>query len=87
MLNFPNASRSYDPSRHCVRFWGHDGALEVSFSVSEGALLQLAPRAPIGEMSMLESFDKNRERILAAAHKVYQGRRKGSYDLDGSDFE
>ena len=29
MLKFPNASRSYDPTRHCVRFWGHDGALEI----------------------------------------------------------
>jgi hypothetical protein len=38
-------------------------------------------------MSMLESFDKNRERILEAAHKAYQGRRKGSHQLDGSDFE
>ena len=30
-LNFPNPSRSYDASRHCVCFWGYDGAREVAF--------------------------------------------------------
>ncbi len=86
MLSFPNASRSYDPARHCVRFWGHDGALEISFFVAEDALLQLAPGAAIGETSLLESFDRNRERIIRIALKVYKGRQKGSYELTGSDF-
>src|SRR5436309_8177439 len=31
-LNFPNASRSYDPAEGFIRFWGHDGALEVRAS-------------------------------------------------------
>ena len=86
MLNFPNASRSYDPTRHCVRFWGHDGALEISFVVGEEALLRLTPSAALGEASLLNVFDKNRERIVRTAHKVYGGRRKGSYELSRSDF-
>ncbi len=43
MLNFPNISRSYDATRRCVRFWGHDGALEVSFFVEEAAVYRIAP--------------------------------------------
>jgi hypothetical protein len=86
MLKFPNASRSYDPTRHCVRFWGHDGALEISFFVTEDALLKLVPSAAPGEVSLLEAFDANRERIVRTALKAYEGRRKGSYELSGSDF-
>ncbi len=86
MLNFPNASRSYDAARHCVRFWGHDGAIEISFFVEAAALLRIAPGASNGEASLLECFDQNRERIVRTARKVYQRRRKGSYELIGSDF-
>jgi hypothetical protein len=85
MLDFPNASRSYDATRHCIRFWGSDGAMEVSFFLDESALIDLAG-APSSEASLLESFDQNRERILRTARKVYERRRKGSYDLFASDF-
>jgi hypothetical protein len=86
MLSFPNASRSYDATRRCIRFWGHDGAIEISFFMDEGALMGIAPNAPHGESSLLESFDQNRERILVTARKVYERRRKGSYELIASDF-
>jgi uncharacterized protein DUF1488 len=86
MLNFPNESRSYDASRRCIRFWGSDGAMEVSFFLEEGALAKIAAGAPSGEASLLASFDKNRERILRTAHKVYERRRKGSYELTAGDF-
>ena len=85
-MSFPNASRSYDPTRHCVRFWGHDGALEISFFVTEDALLQLTPGAALGEASLLRSFDRNREQIIRVALKAYNGRKKGSYELTGTDF-
>jgi hypothetical protein len=86
MLNFPNASRSYDATRRCVHFWGSDGAIEVSFFLEETALIGLAVEPPSSEASLLESFDQHRERILKAARKVYERRRKGSYDLIASDF-
>jgi Protein of unknown function (DUF1488) len=86
MLNFPNASRSYDGTRHCIRFWGHDGAIEISFFVDEKALLQIAGATASGEPALLESFDLNRDRILLAARKVYQRRRTGSYEINTSDF-
>ena len=43
MLNFPNRSRVFDPTRRAVQFWGHDSAMEWSFFVSEDALRRLHP--------------------------------------------
>lgn len=86
MLNFPNQSRSYDAVRRCIRFWGSDGALEVSFFLDEIALAKIDKDSPSGEASRLQSFDQNRERILRTARKVYERRRKGSYELVAADF-
>lgn len=86
MLNFPNISRSYDATRRCVRFWGYDGALEVSFFVEEAAMFQIAPETRHNEAAVLASFDNNRESILKVARKVYSGHRQGSYALVASDF-
>jgi hypothetical protein len=61
-------------------------ALEISFFVAEDALLKITPSASSGEASLLETFDRNRERIIRTALKVYEGRRKGSYELSRSDF-
>jgi hypothetical protein len=86
MLNFPNLSRSYDATRRCVRFWGYDGALEVSFFVEEAAVFRIAPTTGHNRAAILESFDDNRERILKVARNVYADRRQGSYALAASDF-
>ena len=85
-LNFPNESRSYDATEGSVRFWGHDGALEVSFCVEERALRHIAPGTSNDEAASLRIFDANRERIFKAARQVYSGTRKGSYVLNASDF-
>ena len=85
-LNFPNTSRSYDPAEGFIRFWGHDGALEVSFFVEESALRRIAPGTSTDEAASLKIFDANRERIFKAARQVYSGTRKGSYALNASDF-
>jgi Protein of unknown function (DUF1488) len=86
MLNFPNPSRSYDGARHCIRFWGNDGAAEVPFFMEEAALLRIAPGTASGEAALLNSFDQHREFIILAARSVYQRRRKGSYELIASAF-
>jgi hypothetical protein len=86
MLNFPNESRSYDGTRQCVRFWGHDGALEVSFFVEEAALLRIAPEMRHSETAALQTFDANRDRILKVARTAYTRRRNGAYGLIASDF-
>ena len=84
-LNFTNQSRSYDATRHAVRFWGYDGALEVSFFVTDDALHRLEPGAPGDETSLLAVFEAHHDRVLRAAARVYARGRKGSYEIGADD--
>ena len=86
MLNFPNQSRVFDPTRHAVRFWGHDSAMEWSFFVTEDALKRLQPNMRYDEASLLRTFDDNRDSIYVAAMRVYKRERKSSYELGAGDF-
>lgn len=85
-LNFPNLSRSFDPSRGAVRFWGYQSAMEYSFFVTTGALRKVQPDMRRDEAGYLDAFDANRDRICAIAAVVYARGRKGSYELDTTDF-
>ena len=85
-LTFPNRMRSYDGTRHAVRFWGHDSSMEACFFVSEEALRRVQPSMNGDEQSVLHAFDVHRERIHSAAVKVYGRGRKGSYDIGTSDL-
>ena len=86
MLNFPNESRVFDPTRRAVRFWGHDSAMEWSFFVTEDALRRLQPKLANDEAGLLRAFDANRSKIYAAAMKAFKRGRKGSYELVAADF-
>jgi hypothetical protein len=86
VINFPNQSRSYDPTRRAVRFWGSDSAIEVSFFINEDALTKIQPGISLDEMGFLSAFDAKRDVICAAAAKVYVRGKKGSYDLGAADF-
>jgi hypothetical protein len=86
MLNFPNQSRVFDPTRRAVRFWGHDSAMEWSFFVTEDALRRLKPDIDRDEESLLLAFDSNRTAIYTAAKKAFKRDRKGSYELAATDF-
>ena len=86
MIEFPNFSRSYDRTRHAVRFWGYDSALEASFFIEEDALRRLQPDAHPNESGLLNAFDFNRDAICAAAARVYVRGSKGSYDLVAANF-
>jgi hypothetical protein len=85
-LNFLNQSRSYDATLHAVRFWGHDGAMEVSFYVVEDALKRIQPELRSDEAGILDAFDANRTVIHMAAAKTYRRSRKSSYGLFAADF-
>jgi hypothetical protein len=85
-LNFPNQSRSYDSRKHCVRFWAHDASFEVPFFVEAAALCSIEPTATSDESGLLNAFDLNRERICAAADRVYARNRRGSYTLSAADI-
>jgi hypothetical protein len=86
MLNFPNQSRVFDPTRRAVRFWGHDSAMEWSFFVTEDALKRLQPNMRYDEASVLRAFDDHRDAIYGAAARAYERERKGSYELGATDF-
>jgi hypothetical protein len=86
MLNFPNRSRVFDPTRRAVRFWGHDSAMEWSFFVTEDALRRLQPDMQRDAAALLLAFDSNRTVIYAAATKAYRRDRRGSYELGATDF-
>jgi len=86
-LNFPNQSRSYDRTRHCVRFWAYDEALEIPFFVEEEALCSIDPRAARSEAGFLIAFDLHRDRIFKAAVRVYSRHSKGSYTLAAPDIQ
>lgn len=85
-LNFPNISRSYDASRKCVRFWGHDGTLEVAFLVDIEALSKLDALQRSDEAAILSAFDHCRARIISVAGALYRRHRSGSYRLVAADF-
>ncbi len=85
-LSFPNLSRSYDETRHAVRFWGHDNVMECAFVITEEALQRIGPAARLDEIGSLRAFDANLEKIHAAAAKAYAKARRGFYTLAASDF-
>lgn len=86
MIDFPNQCRSYDATRHAVRFWGYDSAIEASFFVTEEALARIEPGITLDESGCLHAFDANRDKICAAAARVYVRGSRGSYDLDAANF-
>lgn len=69
-----------------MRFWGYDGAFEISFFVEQRAFTRMSPDTKLDEAGVLVAFDRFRDRILAAAAKAYSGRRKPVYTLLASDF-
>jgi len=71
-LAFPNPSRSFDPTVNCVRFSGHDHAIEVSFFIELAALQKLHPGLNATESEILSVFDEKLNRIHSAAVKQYQ---------------
>lgn len=85
-LSFPNRSRSYDERGRRVRFWGYDGAFEISFFVEQRVFTRISPDATLDEAGFLSAFDCCRDRILQVAAKAYAGRRREAYILRANDF-
>ena len=56
------------------------------FFVNADASKRIKPDMPPDEVGLLGTFDSNRKLIYATAAKVYERRRKGSYDLVAADF-
>jgi uncharacterized protein DUF1488 len=77
-LTFPNASRSYNAAKQCVRFGGFDSVFPIAIEVDAGALRKLSPDARQDEASLLAAFDLFREEIEETAGALYN-RRKSSF--------
>jgi hypothetical protein len=85
-LSFPNRSRSYDARGRRVRFWGYDGALEISFFLDQSAFSRISSNPKMDETEILIAFDRHRDQIIDVAAKLYSGRRRDAYTLQASDF-
>ncbi len=81
VLQFPNPSRSYDASRHCVCFWGYDNSREITFMVDDAMLKNLRPGVGSDEVSVLRVFDEFRENVLEIAKKLYVGGPQNRYSI------
>jgi hypothetical protein len=79
-LIFPNRSRSFDETRHGVRFLGYDGMFEVRFLVEAEALRSAS------EAACLNAFDATRPSIQEAASRAYARRRGNNFTLTAQDF-
>jgi hypothetical protein len=86
-LSFPNHSRSYDPVHRRIRFWGHDGAIEVPFFLDEDVIFILRPKTKNTEDEILAAFDSASERVFAAAGRAYApGQSRSFYRLTAQQF-
>jgi hypothetical protein len=95
-LHFPNASRHYNPTKHCVSFLGYDSVFEIAFDLDEEVLLSMSalsgavetPRdeTVLDETFWLEAFDTHRARIEGVASAVYRRRHGNRRRLSASDF-
>ena len=80
-LSFPNRSRSYDAESDRIRFWGHDGALEIPFFMKVSLLLRLYPRTNNTEAGILAAFDAGWAQIYEVAVRVYSRDQRSFYVL------
>lgn len=84
-LTFPNASRSYDPDHGRIRFVGHDGMFQISFSITTDAISRKRFEGADAERDYLAAFDASRSIVQAVARKAYERTRKSTYALTGAD--
>ena len=70
-IQYPNPSRSFDETVHCVRFWGYDEAIEVAFFGEQDALRKLCPDMEDSEKGYLKAFDTTSVKIYQTAGVVY----------------
>ena len=87
-LSFPNPSRSFDPTKNRIQFWGYLESLEISFYVDAAILIKLRPDSTNNQDSLLAAFDAFAEKIRNVADKEYlrSGSRATSYKLPVSAF-
>ena len=66
-LTFPNPSRSYDEAGKRIRFVGHDGMFQISFSVAADAISKAPSGTATAEATYLAAFDTASTTVPAAS--------------------
>lgn len=84
-IHYPNPSRSFDPDKRHITFWGSDRALELTFVIDDTALEKLAGTLTT-EPEFLAAFDANRSLIEAAGTKAYERDSQHFHILSASNF-
>ena len=84
-LTFPNSSRSYDADHGRIRFVGHDGMFQISFSITTDAISPKRFDGADAERDYLATFDASRSFVQAVAAKAYGRTRKTTYALTAAD--
>lgn len=87
-LSFPNPSRSFDPTKNRVQFWGYLQSLEISFYVDGAILLKLQPSSTNDQEGILAAFDASAAKIQKVADAEYGrgGAGAASYSLPANAF-
>ncbi|HEV2900163.1 MAG TPA: DUF1488 domain-containing protein [Pseudaminobacter sp.] len=86
-LTFPNLSRSYDAAGKRIRFLGHDGMVQISFSVEIDAISKKTAEPANAEIDYLAAFDAVRGLVHDMARNAYSRGRKNMYALTSADFK
>ncbi len=81
-LSFPNQSRYFDAERGAVRFWGYDGALEVTCSIDCASLQALVPSLELSESGFAAAFDEVRSQIYSVADRTYSKAPRGTFVIE-----
>lgn len=85
-LQFPNRTRVVNPATKSISFSGHEGVMEVRFSVPFRALEVSNYSKPATPTSYLAAFDAMREKIQKAAEIAHSRGRKPFHILDVASF-
>ena len=85
-LTFPNRSRSYDEAGKRIRFVGHDGMFQISFSVTADAISKAPSGTATSEATFLAAFDTASSSIHDIARNAYARTRRSMYVLTAADF-
>lgn len=85
-LAFPNAARSFDDIKRRFRFLGHDGMFEVKFFVDVDVVTKELSERSATERDLLAAFDRMRDKIHIAAHRLYKAKPLPSILISSGDL-
>ena len=85
-LEFPNHMCSIDDASGTIRFSGHDGMMEVRFTMQLTTLKMLLGDTVVDNNAYLLAFDSLRSRIQDVAIRIYNRSKKSFYILNAEQF-